>query len=773
MTYFPMEATAFLLLLSFFIFASSVHGSPSPNSTAHESPNLKHYIVYMGVHSFPDSESVINANHEILASVHDLGIEGAKSAVVHHYHRSFRGFSAMITPEQAELLRNKPEIVSVFESTTYKLTTTRSWDFMMDGSRGYTQGIFKHLRKDRSRDVIVGHLDSGIWPEAPCFNDNGFTPVPARFQGSCAPADQFTNACNRKFIGARFYYQSFVQENGPLESFGKLVYLSPRDDFGHGTHTASTAVGNEVGNLQVADKSDLVAKGGAPNARVSVYKICWFNKCSCGDILKAFDDATADNVDVITISVGTSPKTFLADCVGTASFVAFQKGILTVAAAGNDGDFGTTSSNVPWVLTVAASTTDRFFQNVLTLGDGEKIVVPTLQFFIWLAHCLAIFLLHSLVSSLTKFCSYCGQNTLNPYQVQGRIVICYVTDQKDSRGLKTSAVHSAGGVGVIIIDTALDNDVVFHESYEIPISVIGQTEGQMLVSYMRTTNQPTATISRTKTALGVKPAPKMAYFSSRGPNPVESDILKPDITAPGYNILAAYPIPEGQNMKANEIYYKFDSGTSMATPHVSGIAAIVKAANSNWSPAAIKSAIMTTATRRDNTGNYIQSGNAQATPFDMGSGHIQPDNALNPGLVYDFGVDDAIIFLCTQGLSEDQLQNMVGKPVNCPNPAHQAYEVNLPSISVTKMTGPVSVKRTVTFVGKTNGPKVFKPVIEQPYGVTVDVEPKILDFTGNKTITYAVSFAPQIWGTGFAFGQLVWTDGSRYQVRTPIVVKVG
>lgn len=181
----------------------------------------------------------------------------------------------------------------------------------------------------------------------------------------------------RKIIGARFYYKGFSAEYGPLELFNQTFFLSPRDNDGHGSHVASTIAGALVSNISLFGQAKGNARGGASNARLSIYKACWFNFCSDADVLAALDDAISDGVDIVSMSLGPDPPqlNYFEDAISVGTFHAFQKGILVSASAGNSF-FPQTASNVaPWILTVAASTIDREIQSNIYLGNSKLIKV--------------------------------------------------------------------------------------------------------------------------------------------------------------------------------------------------------------------------------------------------------------------------------------------------------------------------------------------------------------------------------------------------------------
>jgi len=321
------------------------------------------YIVYLGhLPSSADASehtegfsAVELAHHDMLDQVLDGG-SSASDRILRSYKRSLNGFAAKLSKEEAHKLSGMNEVVSVFPSRTLELLTTRSWDFL-----GFPQTPIQELPLEG--DVIVGMLDTGVWPDSPSFSDEGFGPPPSRWKGTC---HNFT--CNNKIIGARAY-------NGGSSSSGQ----SPLDDDGHGSHTASTAAGRAVGNVSMYGLAGGTARGGVPGARLAIYKVC----CGEADILAGFDDAIADGVDVISISIGSPfPFDYFGDVIAIGSFHAMRRGVLTSAAAGNSGlDFGNVCNVAPWMLSVAASSIDRRFVDRIVLGNGKTIVGASINTF--------------------------------------------------------------------------------------------------------------------------------------------------------------------------------------------------------------------------------------------------------------------------------------------------------------------------------------------------------------------------------------------------------
>ncbi|GJV20735.1 subtilisin-like protease SBT5.3 [Tanacetum coccineum] len=483
-------------------------------------------------------------------------------------------------------------VVSVFESKMNRLHTTNSWRFLrVDSIPQYNK-----LRTDIKSDVIIGVIDTGVWPESESFNDYGLGPVPTKFKGECVPGQNFTRSnCNRKIIGARYYSKGFEAINGPLENTNLTFFRSPRDSDGHGTHTSSTIAGSQVSNISLYGLGSGTATGGVPSARLAIYKACWFEDCSDADILAAIDDAIHDGVDVISISLGSIPPQaiYFEEAISIGSFHAFEKGIVVSASAGNSFAPSTASNVAPWILTVAASTINREFPSYVVLGNLKQLKgfgVNTKQ-----DKGKQYSLISGSVAAASgipsRNASFCKKNTLDSNLISGKIVVCMLEKLTDDRKEKAVSIKEGGGAGMIIIDP-LAKYVLFQSV--IPSVLIGQAEARELQMYMNSEKNSTARIYLTVTNVGTKPAPSMAIFSSKGPNTITPDIIKPDITAPGVNILAAWSPLATERTAGNSLNYNIISGTSMSCPHVSAVAALLKSVHPYWSPAAIKSAIMTT-----------------------------------------------------------------------------------------------------------------------------------------------------------------------------------
>ncbi|CAM0884548.1 unnamed protein product [Alopecurus aequalis] len=681
------RGVALVLLVAFnaVFLASGLH--IAKDAASHGSDDgTKIYIVFTARQPAPEMmlESALSAkiesfHHSLLSEALDVDGSRAADRVVYHYTRSMHGFAARLTQQEKNKLAAMDDVVSVHEKVVYWPQTTRSWDFL---------GLPQHNDAERlpfEKDVIIGMVDSGIWPEADSFSDEGLPPPPSKWKGVCS--NNFT-ICNNKIIGARAYKHG-------------ITTLSPRDDDGHGTHTASTAAGRPVPGASMGGLASGTARSAVPGARLAIYKVCWSDGCSSPDIMAAIEDAISDGVDVLSVSLGqVRVVTYAQNLLAVAAFHAMKRGIVTSVAVGNGGPFLGTASNIaPWTVSVAASTTDRKIVSDIILGNGKKIAGS------------AITLLPDLgKSSVLIDPGECGLE-LQGKNYKGAILLC------------------GTGLGV-------DQDVV-----------LGTGADGAIMAYDRMAD--------------------IGFSYVFLPPTLNLSCVQPDISAPGVNILAAWPrdvsVVSESTLDHRQYWYNIDSGTSMACPHVSSVAAYIKSAHPDWSPAAL----VTTATPMS----------ASTTPeaeLAYGAGQVNPVRATYPGLVYDASEDDYLGFLCAQGYNKTQIAIMgAGKSgvFVCPDDSGSVTNLNYPSITVPVLNYGVrfamDVPRTVTNVGPVDSNVTSVP------GITVSVKPQKLVFSAsvkkmNFTVSVSGSLAP-VKGKLGASAFIVWSDG-RHQVRSPIYV---
>ncbi|KAI3508209.1 hypothetical protein L1887_23214 [Cichorium endivia] len=700
----------------------------------------------------------------------------ANKRVVYMYQSAFHGMAVRLTQEEAESLEAEKGVVSILPETKYELQTTRSPMFLGLEPRDRKS---VELYESKQTDVVVGILDTGIWPESESFNDRGFTSVPTHWKGACEVGRGFEKRhCNNKVVGARAFYRGYEAANGNINEDEE--YKSPRDQDGHGTHTAATVAGSPVHGANIFGFANGTARGMSPGARIAVYKVCWTGGCFSSDILSAVDRAVEDGVDVLSISLGGSVSSYYRDSLSIAAFGAMEKGILVSCAAGNGGPEPSTITNVsPWIMTVGASTIDRDFPASVKLGTGE--ILQAISLYKGRRH-LSPETQYSLVYTGSNSTdpdpgSLCMEGTLDKHVVAGKIVIC-------DRGInprveKGQVVKHAGGIGMILSNTASNGEDMVADSHLLPAVSVGEKEGTTIKQYAMNNRNPTATLAFLGTKIGIRPSPVVAAFSSRGPNTISSEILKPDVVAPGVNILAAWTGdlgPSGLETDQRRVKFNILSGTSMSCPHVSGVAAFLKARHPEWSPAAIKSALMTTAYIHDNTFDPLTDSftGGPTGPYDHGAGHINPPRADDPGLIYDIEAQDYFDFLCTQGLTQAELkvfakfnnrtcQHSLSNPINLNYPALIAV------FPTDKRVATLTLQRTVTNVG--HGASKYHVVVSSFKGFDVKVEPTVLNFTEeHQKLSFKVTFTTRSRKTTPEFGGLIWNDGV-HRVRSPIVIK--
>ncbi|KAE9610140.1 putative tripeptidyl-peptidase II [Lupinus albus] len=401
-------------------------------------------------------------------------------------------------------------------------------------------------------------------------------------------------------IGARRFYKGYQarRKNGK-----NVTFNTARDDDGHGSHTLSIAGGNFVAGASVFGNGNGTAHGGAPNSHVATYKVCWEKNSYCydEDILAAFDAAISDGVDVLSVSLSGENAEFFESGVSIGSFHAVANGITVVCAGGNDGPDPETVANVePWTFTVAARTIDREYANYVKLGDNKVLKGLSLSEF-----GLPSDKLYPLVNAEDAKADdtnatdayYCKHGSLDLNKGKGKISVCHIyEDDPINQGVEVARV---GVVGMVLINDYAWFEVL-PETHVLPVAHVNFTDGRYILNYINHTKSPLAYISRVKTNLGISPAPIIASFSSRGPSNIDPAILKPDITAPGVDIVAAYS--EAASLGTHDkrrTPFMTVSGTSMACPHVAGLVGLLKAIHPDWSPSAIKSAIMTTGIYED------------------------------------------------------------------------------------------------------------------------------------------------------------------------------
>jgi subtilisin family serine protease len=736
---------------------------------------IKSYIVYMDKSMKPDHFSL---HQHWYASMIDR-VSGSKSdpaAMLYMYDTVMHGFSAKLTSTGAQAMENIDGCLAVFPDSLSRLHTTRTPAFLGLNS---IDGLWP--QSHYGEDVIVGLLDTGVWPESKSFSDEGLTSrVPAKWKGECEVGSDFNAShCNNKLIGARYFVKGYEAMYGRIDK--KEDYRSPRDADGHGTHTSSTAAGSEVPGASLLGFARGTARGIATKARLAVYKVCWALDCVNSDVLAGMEAAVADGVDLLSLSLGiVHDVPYYHDPIAIGALGAIAKGVFVSCSAGNKGPYAIFNT-APWITTVGASTIDREFPAPVVLGNGKSYMGSSLDKDKTLAK-EQLPLVYGKTASSKQYANFCIDGSLDPDMVRGKIVLCDL--QEGGRIEKGLVVRRAGGAGMILASQFKEEDYSSTYSNLLPATMVDLKAGEYIKAYINTTRNPMATIkTEGLTVIGKARAPVVIAFSSRGPNRVAPEILKPDLVAPGVNILAAWTghtSPTGLISDKRRVDFNIISGTSMSCPHVAGIAALIRSAHPAWTPAAIKSALMTSSALFDNRKSPISDA-ITALPADalaMGAGHVNPNAALDPGLVYDLGIDDYVSFLCSLNYTAKHIQILTKNATSCPKLRSRPGDLNYPSFSVVfKPRSLVRVtRRTVTNVG--GAPSVYEMAVESPENVNIIVEPRTLAFTKqNEKATYTVRFESKIASDNKSkrhrgFGQILWkcVKGGTQVVRSPVAI---
>nr|XP_009417495.1 PREDICTED: subtilisin-like protease SBT2.5 [Musa acuminata subsp. malaccensis]XP_009417496.1 PREDICTED: subtilisin-like protease SBT2.5 [Musa acuminata subsp. malaccensis]XP_009417497.1 PREDICTED: subtilisin-like protease SBT2.5 [Musa acuminata subsp. malaccensis] len=723
---------------------------------------------------------------------------------LYSYRHLVNGFAVHISPEQAEALSKAPGVKYVEKDMKIKKFTTHTPQFLgLPTGVWPTRGGF-----DRAgEDIVIGFVDSGIYPKHPSFsthNTEPYGPLP-RYRGKCEvdPETQ-RDFCNGKIIGAQHFAKAAIAAG----AFNPAIdFPSPLDGDGHGSHTAAIAAGNNGIRVKMHGYEFGKASGMAPRARIAVYKVLYrLFGGYVSDVVAAIEQAVLDGVDILNLSVGpnspptTTKATFL-NPFDAALLSAVRAGVFVAQAAGNGGPFPKTLvSFSPWITTVAAAIDDRRYKNNLTLGNGK--ILPGLglspsthgnkSFNLVSANDVMLDL------SLLKYNPLDCQRPelLNRNKVEGNILLCgysfnFVSGTASIKKVSETA-KSLGAAGFIV---AVENTYPGAKFDPVPVDTPGilitdARKTKELIDYYNCSTtrdwagrpisfDATASIADGLAPILHKSAPQVALFSSRGPDVKDfsfqdADVLKPDILAPGNLIWAAWA-PNGTD-EANYIGEGFAmvSGTSMAAPHIAGIAALIKQKNPHWSPGAIKSALMTTATTLDRGGRPILAQQyseteimtlVQATPFDYGSGAVNPKAALDPGLILDTTYEDYIRFLCSvPDVDPNEVRNITSSA--CNSTTGLPADLNIPSITISHLEGTQTVKRTVTNVADT---ETYVITTRMSPEIALEASPPAMTVLSGASREITVSLTVRSVTGGYSFGEILMKGDRGHRVRIPVV----
>jgi subtilisin family serine protease len=733
----------------------------------------------------------------------------SQAKITNNYNVVFNGFSAMLTDAEVRALKKSAGVVNITADSIMKLDTSYTPTFLGLNKSG---GLWEQLGGEgkAGENIIIGIVDGGIWPEHDSFADrvdeNGnptrsgsklaYTAPPASWKGGCQVGEGISASdCNNKLIGAKYFRNSTA-------ALHWSEFLSARDSVGgssgeggHGDHTASTAGGNAGVTAYASGVSLGKMSGMAPRARIAAYKVCWTeaatgdNGCATSNSVAAIEQAVKDGVNVINFSIGPNAG---GGAFNEATEVAFlgaaSAGVFVAASAGNSGPTSTAPAPVahisPWLTTVGNSTHNRLYVGDAILGNGVTVSgasgnanTPSSKLILAKDAGLAG------VDPTNPALSQCfgpadttaPAQLLDPAKVEGKILVC---DRGNNVLVNKSAnAKTAGAVGVIIANVNGGAATILNQAHSVSTVHITAEDGTKVKAYIAANSEATAALGNLRGILDpTVQAPIMNGSSSRGPNVANPNIMKPDLTAPGTDILAAVSaditraqrdaIAAGSPATAKD--FAFYTGTSMASPHVAGVAALLKQRYPTWTPAMIKSALMTTAynTFGDGLkGSVAWDATALTTgtlPWGQGAGHIDPSAAADPGLVYDATEIDYARFLC--GLNAGVYSAATCSAIG----TIPAYNLNLPSLTAASVLGAQTLTRTVTNVSGADA--TYTATAALP-GYTVEVTPATLAVKAGAKASFTVRLtrvdAPQ---NTWAYGQLVWSD-NKHVVRSPLIAR--
>ncbi len=729
--------------------------------------------------------SSAKAKRKALRATHDKALKGAGIAATRRttdFSNTLNGFAVRTDLRGAQKLAKQAGVAAVIPDELRQPTAFADDVQAAKGRPAAVNALNDFLgltgRKDAYKagidgsGVLVGVIDTGIWPEQPMLADDGTLPAKPTFDETERSSCDFGNTawnpddapftCNDKLVGAREFLDTYKANTG----LTREEFDSARDNEGHGTHTATTAAGNADVQSSVFGVRKDVVSGIAPRAQVIAYKALGDGGGYTSDLSAAIDQAVADGVGVINYSIGGGARVVSAD---TISFLyAADAGVFAAVSAGNDGPGAKTvggPSNVPWVTAVGATTLPRNYAGSIHLGNGKVYKGTSIT-----KGTSKVGIVDGARAGLPGKANpgYCVEGSLDPAKVTGKIVLC--ERGVNGRIAKSSEVERAGGVGMVLFN-AVDVDTMFSDNFFVPTVMIDKTPGERIRAWVNSQAAPTAQLRND--GINTLPfySPTMTYFSSRGETVPNGDIIKPDISAPGAQIMAGNtPKPSGGAQPSGELWQAI-AGTSMSSPVVAGSYALLKQAHPGWSAAAAKSAIMTNAYTRVRDNDRV----SPATPFATGSGFArlgQPSHkgtAFQPGLVYDAGFNDYLGFLCAEGPEAFNNPTATCNALAGAGIPTRAADLNYPSIGIEAVPGATTVTRTVTNVSSR---KIsVQAEVRAPAGYSVSVSPSSLQVAAGDSASFEVTVQNTGAPTGaWRFGSLTW-EGSGYEVRSPIAVK--
>jgi subtilisin family serine protease len=678
-----------------------------------------------------------------LGSRHDEFLAAASAAAGRDLEARFRydavlnGVAVDLSSAEATMVAAVPGVERVVKDFTRDLLTDAGpswigapavWDGSGTGGLDGTQG----------EGVVVGVIDTGVNTDHPSFADPG--PVDGfdhsnpkgRFFGACEPITGLP-FCNDKLIGV-----------------WDFTGTTPEDTNGHGSHTASTSAGNVLDAQMFAPTLTLERRisGVAPHASLITYKAC-VTDCPITAILASINQATLDEVDVINYSIGGDSSDPWEDLSAVAFRNASAAGVFVSTSAGNAGPGAATMgspADAPWVMAVGASTHNRDFPNSLVNMSGGDGAAPgdIRGKGVTIGYGPA-----PIVYAGDYGSALCGEGpaaptgeaAINPFPpgtFDGEIVVC---DRGTyGRVEKGQNVMEGGAGGYVLANDELNGDSLVADPHVLPGVHITYDDGVALRAWLASGSGHMATITGMSTNTSFANGDVMGSFSSRGPNPSVPDVIKPDITAPGVDVLAAFNTLDPTAPPE----YGIISGTSMSSPHNAGAAALLRALHPDWTPDEVRSAMVTTGfTTLPGTGDEVhgvlkEDGQTAADPFDMGGGRVDLRSAGRAGLVLD--------------------ETTAAYEAADPSTGGDPSSLNLPILGDADCASTCSWTRVVR--SEASGDVTWTASVQAAAGLALSVEPSSFTLARGATQTLTVTADVRALGSdGWHFGQVVLAPG--------------
>ncbi|WP_371186122.1 S8 family serine peptidase [Thalassotalea maritima] len=560
-----------------------------------------------------------------------------KITLLDSFKYTVNGFTARLTEQQRAALNQHSQVRFIQKIQVAKRHTDigptnigadRVWSGLISETSSGYQG----------EGVIIGIIDSGINAMHPSFAEldtNGYrhqNPLgDGVFIGDCQ-FSEYQHYCNNKLIG--------IWSHPDITSTNTYPGDDPigLDIDGHGTHVASIAAGNTLNNVPIyntlGDKTQhqfAQISGVAPKANIVSYQVCDLAGCYPDLTVLAVEHAIEHGINVLNYSVG-SPSYSPWQAIDALAFLtARNAGIHVAVSAGNGGNNGAKTinspANAPWLTSVGASDHGRSYTaKTLTFSGGDSS----------LADITGYSATKGISASIVDGEEFNNGNCLSPFplgSLTNKVVVCRRGDI--ARVAKGNNALAGGAAGMILINNPSGQQTLFSDHHVLPSAHISAYDGQNLVQWLTSGSNHQISFNDSSVIVDTSREDTLANFSARGPDDTNSGYLVPSIVAPGVDIYAAHATRQPyENANIEFPPYRFESGTSMASPHVAGAMALISGIHPLWSPAEVQSALMLTAT------TLPQKSSANLGYYDHGAGRINVDKAVTAGLVLNESHDN-------------------------------------------------------------------------------------------------------------------------------------